>query len=444
MTYLNRKIFLLFITFISLQINAQNGINSPYSRYGFGMLSDRAMGFNKAMGGVAMGFRDGQIINAANPASYSAVDSLTALFDLGMSLHNGNYKMGNLQSNAKNSSFDYAAFHFRATKGIGVALGILPYSNINYDFSSLEENIEGTENVTTTYNFNGEGGLHKVFLGAGFQIIKPLSLGFNVSYLYGSYTHKMSNTFSGSNVNSVDRAYTASINTYMFDFGAQYELKLNTKDKLTFGAAYSFGHDINDDAIRTTSSVNSNSAVQSQKSDTISNAFQLPHSFSVGVTYTHGYKWNVGVDFELEKWGDVKFPNHNGNNYLATKGLLNDRIKMSLGGSYTPAYQSSKYLNTVSYKFGGYFSKSYANADVTGSLKDKPTEFGLSAGVTLPISNRNLWHNIPKINISLQWVHSNIPYLSMTNSESKLTENYFRLCLGLTFSERWFYKWKVQ
>ena len=128
MTYLNRKIFLLFITFISLQINAQNGINSPYSRYGFGMLSDRAMGFNKAMGGVAMGFRDGQIINAANPASYSAVDSLTALFDLGMSLHNGNYKMGNLQSNAKNSSFDYAAFHFRATKGIGVALGILPSS----------------------------------------------------------------------------------------------------------------------------------------------------------------------------------------------------------------------------------------------------------------------------------------------------------------------------
>ena len=140
----------------------------------------------------------------------------------------------------------------------------------------------------------------------------------------------------------------------------------------------------------------------------------------------------------------MKFPNHNGNNYLATKGLLNDRIKVSLGGSYTPAYQSSKYLNTVSYKFGGYFSKSYANADVTGSLKDKPTEFGLSAGVTLPISNRNLWHNIPKINISLQWVHSNIPYLSMTNSESKLTENYFRLCLGLTFSERWFYKWKVQ
>lgn len=444
MTYLDRKILLLILAFISLHAKAQNGINSPYSRYGFGMLSDRAMGFNKAMGGVAMGFRDGQIINTANPASYSAVDSLTALFDLGLSLHNGNFKMGNLQNNAKNSSFDYAAFHFRATKGIGVAVGILPYTNINYDFSSLDENIEGVDNVTTSYKFTGEGGLHKVFLGAGFQVVKPLSLGLNVSYLYGSYSHKMSNTFSGSNVNSVDRTYSASVNTYMVDLGAQYVVNLNKKDKLTFGAAYSFGHDIDDDAIRTTSSVNSNSAVQSQKSDTIRNAFQLPHSFSVGVTYTHGYKWNVGADFELEKWGDVKFPNHNSGNYLSSKGLLNDRIKISLGGSYTPAYQSNKYLHTVSYKFGGYYSQSYANADATGTISDKPTEIGLSAGVSLPISNRNLWHNSPKINISVQWVHSSIPYLGASNMQSKLTENYIKLCLGLTFSERWFYKWKVQ
>ena len=48
---------------------AQNGINSPYSRYGFGMMADRATGFNKAMGGVAQGFRDGQQINVGNPAS---------------------------------------------------------------------------------------------------------------------------------------------------------------------------------------------------------------------------------------------------------------------------------------------------------------------------------------------------------------------------------------
>ena len=83
MTYIRHFILIIFTTFASLATFAQtNGVNSPYSRYGFGILSDRSMGFNKGMGGVAMGFRDGQTINAAIPASSSAVDSLTALFDL--------------------------------------------------------------------------------------------------------------------------------------------------------------------------------------------------------------------------------------------------------------------------------------------------------------------------------------------------------------------------
>ena len=75
---------ILALAFTTSTAFAQNGINSPYSRYGFGIMTDRAMGFNKAMAGVAQGFRDGQQINTANPASYSAIDSLTALFDLGV------------------------------------------------------------------------------------------------------------------------------------------------------------------------------------------------------------------------------------------------------------------------------------------------------------------------------------------------------------------------
>ena len=85
-----KKFLFFIITILSTTFgHAQNGINTPYSRYGFGIQSERAMGFNKGMSGVAQGFRDGQQINIANPASYSEVDSLTALFDLGLSLQNG-------------------------------------------------------------------------------------------------------------------------------------------------------------------------------------------------------------------------------------------------------------------------------------------------------------------------------------------------------------------
>lgn len=429
--------------------HSQNGINSPYSRYGFGILSDGAMGFNKGMSGVSQGFRDGQIINSANPASYSAVDSLTALFDFGLSVYNGNYKMGNLQHNAKNSSFDYAAFHFRAAKGLGIALGILPYSNINYDFTSNNRIMEGVEeNISSSYSFNGNGGLHKVFLGAGWQITEPLSIGFNLSYLYGSYNHNMSMSFNESSINSINRKYNADINSYLLDLGIQYTINTNQTDKLVLGATFSPGHNINDNAYRTTQSVNSLSGIISQTSDTISNAFELPHTFLIGATYYKENRLSIGADFEFQNWSKVKFPIQNtesNNNYVSQNGLLYDRYKISLGASYTPNPNGNRYSQLLTYKVGGYYSTSYANADITGKIKDKPFEFGLSAGITIPIINSNIWYNSPKLNISVQWVHSNIPYMNSNSFKiDKLKENYLKLCLGLTFSERWFYKSKLQ
>lgn len=419
---------------------AQNGINSPYSRYGFGMMADRAMGFNKAMGGVAQGFRDGQQINVGNPASYSAVDSLTALFDLGLSIFNGNYKMGNMQQNAKNASFDYFAFQFRAKRGLGVTLGLLPYTNISYNFTSPATTVSGSESITSTNTFTGSGGLHQVFIGAGWQPIRGFSLGANASYLFGDYTHTSANTFNQSTAFSLQRTYSADIATYKLDFGMQLTLPLTKKDELTIGATYGLGHDINNQAIRTTQT--SNTSVTNVSGDTLRNAFQLPHSIDVGIAWKHTTKWRIGADFSLEKWGDARFPSDISGTYTSTKGQLNDRMKISLGGEYTPDAVGRKLLQYTSYRFGGWYSQSYAR---TGTLSDKPYEYGVTAGFSIPIKNRHVWYNSPRLNVAFQWVHSDIPYLSsQTGLKNTLTENYLRLSVGLTFSERWFTKWRVQ
>ena len=83
--------------------HAQTSTNSPYTRYGFGQLSDQNFGNSVAMGGISYGLRNGLQVNASNPASYSAVDSLTFIFDFGMSLQNANFKEGKVKTNAKNS-----------------------------------------------------------------------------------------------------------------------------------------------------------------------------------------------------------------------------------------------------------------------------------------------------------------------------------------------------
>lgn len=454
-----KNIYIILLIFglilVSSESMAQNGINSPYSRYGFGILSDRSMGFNKGMAGVSQGFRDGQIVNVANPASYSAVDSITALFDFGFSVYNGNYKMGELQQNAKNSSFDYLAFHFRAAHHLGLAIGVLPYSNIKYSFESSSTKVDGSESTTTNTTYDGDGGLHQAFFGLGWQPLKTLSIGANVGYLFGDYSHITTASFSDADVYSNIRGYTASISTYTLDLGLQYNYRINKRNNITFGFTYGLGHDIDNRAQRYTRKVNS--SLQSTSADTItlSNAFQLPVSFAGGVTYSYKNIWKVGADFELQKWSDCRFPTtletNDNDRFKSVSGLLNDRMKISLGGMYTPNEYSRNYLNRIQYKAGAYYSRSYANADFTGLISDKPYEFGISAGVSLPIDNKNAWRLRSKVNITAQWIHTNIPYADASVykqsgiiSKQTLQENYLKLCIGLTFSETWFQKWLVQ
>ena len=74
----------LVLTMLSGVAMAQNNTNSPYTRYGYGQLADQGSANSKGMGGVAYALRDKHLVNFANPASYSAVDSLTFIFDGGM------------------------------------------------------------------------------------------------------------------------------------------------------------------------------------------------------------------------------------------------------------------------------------------------------------------------------------------------------------------------
>ena len=88
MTSYRQSLLVLLLTILSGVATAQNNTNSPYTRYGYGQMAEYGSGNSKAMGGIAYGLRDGHQVNFANPASYTAVDSLTFIFDGGLSLQN--------------------------------------------------------------------------------------------------------------------------------------------------------------------------------------------------------------------------------------------------------------------------------------------------------------------------------------------------------------------
>ena len=159
-----KKTFLLALALLptasSLYAQTTAGSNSPYSRYGFGLLSDRAVGFNKGMGGVAYGMRNGRELNPANPASYSSIDSLTFLFDIGMTFQNGNIDDGRARTNARNTSLDYVTAGFRLSPNLGMSLGLLPYSTIGYQMET--SGYLGDGSATTTETYMGDGGAYAI------------------------------------------------------------------------------------------------------------------------------------------------------------------------------------------------------------------------------------------------------------------------------------------
>lgn len=120
----------MFALFVVHTSSAQSGTNSPYSQYGLGLLSDQTSGFNRGMNGLGIGFREHNQVNFINPASYSAMDSLMFLFDIGMSGQITNFEENGHKLNANNADFEYAVAGFRATENLGVSFGILPFTNV--------------------------------------------------------------------------------------------------------------------------------------------------------------------------------------------------------------------------------------------------------------------------------------------------------------------------
>ena len=288
----------------SLGLHAQSGTNSPYSQYGLGELSEQSGSFSRGMNGLAYGLRLNNQVNALNPASYSALDSLSFIFDAGVSLQMTQFKEGGRSISARNADLEYVVAGLRLFRHVGVSFGLLPYTNVGYDYSN-SAHINGSlspESPTATYNnkYSGSQGLHQVYLGVGAEPLRNLSVGVNASYLWGGYTKYVTNTYSDAYVNTLQRTYTAEVRSYKLDFGLQYTQPLSAKDQVTLGLTYSLGHSLNADPELSVIKNNSQLAVADTTRFRISNALDLPHTFGVGAVYNHNGQLMVGADYQLQ------------------------------------------------------------------------------------------------------------------------------------------------
>ena len=433
----HKILFCLWMATATLYVSAQtNGSNSPYSRFGLGNLADQSQGFNKGMGGVALGFREKGCLNMQNPASYSALDSLSFIFDVGITLQNANYKRGSNSINTHNTTLDYVHAGFRLAPGLGFAFGFVPYSTIGYNYSEsryLGSHFSSGSTLTYSNTYSGDGGVHEMYVGVGWNPFADLSVGANFGYIWGNYTQSVNQNFyengtAVSSSNNLRRQIEANLSSYKIDIGVQYPIKINKNDVLTIGATYGIGHAINSTAHYSTYQTNGGDTTRVS----IAKAFDLPSSFGAGLAWNHKEQWKVGADVTHQRWGDCKMPQIINDRFVSTTENYENRTRIAVGGEFQPDRYSSKYLRRVQYRLGASFATPYYK--VNG--QNGPREYSVTAGFGLPVTN-NI-NNRSRVNVSFQWVR-NAPA-----SSALITEDCLRLNIGITFNERWFMKWKIQ
>lgn len=413
----------LFAT-VALYASAQSSTNSPYTRFGLGDLSDRVFTNNAAMGGVGHALRSNRHINTMNPASYTSVDSLSFMFDLGLSLKSSNYQEGGFKSNAKNSSFDYLAMQFRLHPKIGFAIGFVPYSNIGYNFSKSSQ-IQGSDTYLTNI-FTGEGGTNVIFAGIGFKIIKNLSVGANIGYMYGNNDYSTTATLNNGGDYTINYSKTR-IKSYKLDLGLQYTQPINKDNNLTFGFTYELGHDLNATTVRGTQ-VTDGSSYNAKTETTLNGGYGIPSSYGVGIAYQRKKNLTLSVDYTLQDWSSVK--------HLDESFVYKKRNKIAAGAEFVPNPISRKFFSKIFYRAGVYYCSPYTRImdGNNGLFYDGAKEIGISGGFGFPLS---LFQRKTVFSITGQ-------YIKLSPTAGKfMSEDRFVLKIGLTLNEPWFMKWRV-
>jgi hypothetical protein len=421
------KNYILFLVVLfSLSMQAQQ-INSPYSRYGLGLLHGenthtKLMG----MGGIAIGVASSELINPGNAASYAAFDSTSFLFDIGM-VGNITGMSTDYQSETSNyAALTYIMFGFPVTRWWKMGLGMLPYSQIGYDVK-IYIPVPSFSNVVN--DIEGSGGINQFFIGNAFKIGKNLRFGVDAAYLFGKGDRS-------SKVYFPDSIYIFGTKTisstkggdFIFDYGLQYDVHFGTDKILTLGLIYSNQWNMNAKIDYTTYTFTGGygDAIETIK-DTIAYSpdtegkIVIPQRIGTGITLLQKELWMVGADFEWQNW----------NKYTAfgKTDSLDNSWRIAIGGRFTPKHTSISSLGKrITYRAGFRYYNSYL------SIFNHPiNEYGISFGLTFPMKKS-------KTTVDLGFEVGK----RGTKEDGLIQETFFNMSLGFSIHESWFHKRRYQ
>ena len=434
-------------------LSAQNITRSPYSVIGLGESVSTGNASQFSMGGVNQGIRRPTLINWQNPASYSAIR--TTVIEAGGALSFGTFTSNTATTQVNNAWLSYLNFAVPLANkgGAGLSFGLSPFTSIGYDITSSFTIPNDTFSIPASYIFSGRGGLSKVHIGYGMNVYKGLSAGANLGYVFGRGTRTtqlfIPSQYNMFNLNEDRGSYTSGLLT---ELGLQYQGKIKFKvtrksvevlenpadekskkvtrnisrfDSLVFtlGGNYQLEANLAGDEeylLRTLP----NGALSGSK-DTVENktlktgTIHYPASLKIGFSIGKPDYWMIAGDYHHTAWS--------GFTAFGQNDSLRDAYGFRVGGYFCPdPLDNKKILKRLEYRAGFRYDQTNVYVNGTGM-----NEWGVSAGIGAPLSRLG-----SKLNIGMEYVQRG------SKSNNLLEENYFRIILGITFSDRWFLRYR--
>ncbi|MFZ9144215.1 MAG: hypothetical protein ACO209_03240 [Aquirufa sp.] len=419
----SRSLFLVFLLSISPMVWAQTILNSPYSYLGMGEIQSSNNATQMMMGGIGVSNSNGIYSNTVNPALL-ARNRYTNL-EVGVNTEYKTLQDYRQQQKVFGGNYQSLNLTFPISNRWTMSVGIRPHSAVEYETRSYRRlNLLGVDSLI--YSYKGSGGVSKVTISNGVRISKELYLGMQMDYLFGQVNRNVATqNMSDGQYYKVQLEDLTSYSDFQFKAGFAYRANLKSDLFLNMGATLDLNSTLNATQVKRFATMDL-SGITVINADTLekSTAFtqQIPVAKRFGLSIEKLAKWMVGVDYTYTDWSKV-------NNNLGRSATLPASHKVAVGAEYTPDIESvSNYFKRTTYRAGASYEKTPYDFLGNGNYA---VDKNLSFGVALPLRNLSL------LNIAYQVGRRGLI------TENGMEEQYHRLTIGLTFSDLWFQKQKI-
>jgi len=402
MKALLRHIMMLVCAVMATTAIAQNNTASPFSCYGLGDINDNVPNTYRAMGGVGVGMRNRKVICPSQPASFTACDSLTFMFDLAADVMWTRYGDDAGIKNKVNGNLEYIALQFPLYKRyVAFSAGLLPFSSVGYNIS-MNDSINSDYHYTNL--FFGDGGISEIYGGLSVNLFDWVALGANVYYMFGDVTNSRSVSFTETEVKIVAQISNTSVSSVRFREGLQF---FHTFGKHTFvlGAVFENKRTLKSDFIIA-------ETTQLDTVWTLSDIAEVPMMFGVGASYTWNDRLTLGFDFQRSYWSQTKV--------FSDMDQLQDRNRYAFGVEYRHNPYGRNYAERMFWRAGCSVSDSYIG-------KVTRPDYLVSIGMGFPLRNAGT-----VFNVTVEYGHR--------GPAATLEENYLRMTVNAAIAENWFFK----